>query len=71
MVAYPVYDVARPDFTRDCEPIGTASSEVEALALLTRYFAGTGAESPPRVELTDQERKGETAWAYWPVYDGR
>lgn len=67
MTSYPVYDVARPDFTRDCEPIGTASSEAEALALLAKHFAGTEAEIPAKVELNDRDVGRDHLWAYWPV----
>jgi hypothetical protein len=69
MTTHPVYDVCRPDFTRDCEPVGHASSEAEALAILARHFEGTGAAAPTKVELNDQERHGVNVWAYWPLAD--
>jgi hypothetical protein len=71
MTSYPVYDVTRHDFTRECEPIGSASSEDEALTLLTKHFAGTEAEIPTKVELNDRDVGRDQIWAYWPVYDAR
>ena len=65
--SYPVYDVARPDFTRDCRPIGEAHDEAEALALLQRYF-DTG-DAPAVVELMDRDTKGGQLWAFWPVWN--
>lgn len=41
MTIYPVYDCARPDFTRDVVPIGAAATQTEALALLQHHFDGS------------------------------
>lgn len=63
---YPVYDVARPDFSRDCRPIGEAQDEAEALAVLKRYF--DAGDAPAAVELMDRDTDGGQLWAYWPVW---
>ncbi len=70
MTTYPVYDVSRHDFTGDCQPIGTASNETEALALLSAYYAGTGSGAPSTVELNDRDVGTDHLWAYWPVWEG-
>lgn len=62
---YPVYDCAASDYTRDTLAIGKAATEAEALALLARHFAGTGADAPAAVVLDDRETRGERIWGYW------
>lgn len=62
---YPVYDVARSDFTRDCQPVGNASNEAEALVVLAKHFDGTGADAPTKVELADKDVGQDHLWAYW------
>jgi hypothetical protein len=68
MTTYPVYDVSRTDYTRDCQPIGEAASEAEALTMLAKHFAGTGSAAPARVELNDRDTRGAQLWAYWPMW---
>lgn len=69
MTTYPVYDVARADYTRDCQPIGEAPSATDAHDMLERHFAGTGAGSFT-VELNDRDTRGGQLLAYWPVWEG-
>lgn len=64
---YPVYDCTTYDYTRDTLPIGRAATEAEALALLARHFAGTGADAPAAVVLDDRESHGQRLWGYWIV----
>ena len=62
---YPVYDVSRADYTRGWQPIGYASTEVEALVLLARHFAGTGADAPTAVELNARDVGRDQVWGWW------
>lgn len=62
---YPVYDCARPDYTRDSSPIGHASTEAEALKLLERHFEGAELDQPLKVELNDRDTSYGQLWAYW------
>lgn len=56
MTTYPVFDCHCDDFNRTRgvinEPIGQAETEAEALELLRKHFAGTGAQ-PIRAWLAD------------------
>ena len=65
MASYPVYDVSRADHTRDCDPIGHASTEGDALALLARHFDGTGADAPTTVELNARDVASDQLWGWW------
>ncbi|MGB7600361.1 MAG: hypothetical protein WBM24_08660 [Candidatus Sulfotelmatobacter sp.] len=66
MTTYPVYEVGRHDFTADCQPIGQAATEDEAMALLARYFDAS--DAPAKVELADRDVGSSQLRAYWPVW---
>ncbi len=61
MTSYPVFDHCRSDHTRDWEPIGQASSEAEAVALLR---ASLGSDDIT-VELNDRDVGSGHLWGYW------
>ena len=65
MTSYPVYDVSRADYTRDCDPIGHASTEIEALAALARHSDRIGADAPTAVELNARDVASDQLWGWW------
>lgn len=56
-----VYDCYRADHSEDFEPIGSASSEEEALALVKASWAGSGS-TPTSVEVERLPDEGPEAW---------